>query len=73
MGDAVGVHDEAELAGLTAQQRDQVKGEILRQLQTSSEIRAIIDKEPRLLTRNKDINDVLKRVLAPFLARLRGS
>lgn len=73
MGDKVGVHDDTELEGLSRQQRAQIKQQILRQLQTSPEIRAIIQKTPRLLTSDSRINKILKRKLAPTLRRLKRS
>lgn len=72
MGDAVGVHDDAELAGLNPQQRDQLKQEVLRQLATNQQIRDIINRDPTILTSDSAINEVLKAAVAPTLQRLRG-
>jgi hypothetical protein len=71
MGDMVGVHDEAELQYLTPKQRADLKKEVLRQLQTSPQIRAIINKKPRMLTSDPDINAILKKKVSPILKKYR--
>jgi len=72
MGDAVGVHDERELAGLNPQQREQLKQEVLRQLANNPQVRDIINEEPTILTSDSRINDIVKQALAPTLQQLRG-
>jgi hypothetical protein len=71
MGDMVGVHAESELADLTPKQRERLRKEALRQLQASPQIRAIIKKKPEMLTRNSEINGILKRKLSPLLKAFR--
>jgi hypothetical protein len=71
MGNTVGAYEEKELEGLSSEQREQLKQEVLRLLHTSPEIRAIIDQQPRMLTRNSDINKILKRELQPTLDKLK--
>ena len=71
MGDTVGVHDEKELEGLSPQQRKELKQEVLRQLQTSPEIRAIINKDPKILTRDSRINKILRRKVPPNFNKLK--
>jgi hypothetical protein len=73
MGDAVGVHSDAELAGLNAEQREQVKQEVLQQLQNNQDIRTLINNNPRPLTRTPEINAILKRELRATIDRLRGN
>jgi hypothetical protein len=63
MGDMVGVFSEAELARLSPQEREQVKEEILKQLQNSPEIRTRISQQPKLLTRDDQIREILRREL----------
>jgi hypothetical protein len=71
MGDMVGVHTEEELKTLSPQQREQLKQQILDQLQTSPEIRKIINEDPQILTSDSRINEVLKRELRPFFDSLK--
>jgi hypothetical protein len=71
MGDMVGVHTDDELEGLTAKQRKQLKQEILKQLHNSPQIRAVIDKQPEILTRDSRINKIVKRKVRPTLDRLK--
>jgi len=73
MGDAVGVHSDAELAGLNAEQREQVKQEVLQQLQNNQDIRTLINNNPKPLTRTPEINAILKRELRATIDRLRGN
>jgi hypothetical protein len=69
MGDMVGVHTEAELEALSPQEREQLKREILEQLQNSPEIRARINEEPQLLTRDERICEILRRNLRDRLKK----
>jgi hypothetical protein len=71
MGDMVGVHDVEELKGLNDQDRELLKQHILQQLQTNPDIRAIIEKDPMILTRDEHINPILKRMARPLLDRLK--
>jgi hypothetical protein len=72
MGD-MGVHDEDELNDLTEDQRQQLRQEMLRQLQTSPEIRAIINENPQMLTGDSRINEILKRETGRMLAAFKKS
>jgi hypothetical protein len=71
MGDLVGVFEEEELKGLSDGQREQLKQEVVRLLQTSPEIRAIINENPGLLAREPDINEILQKKARPFLDQLK--
>jgi hypothetical protein len=61
MGDRVGVFTEAEVEDLSEQDREQLKQQILQQLQNNPDIRARINEEPRLLTRDDKIREILRR------------
>jgi len=61
MGDRFGVYTEAELQGLSAEEREQLQQQILQQLQNSPEIRTRINEMPELLTRDRKIRDLLRR------------
>jgi hypothetical protein len=63
MGDQLGVFDNNEVGNLTPQQREQQKQRILELLQNNPEIRAIINQDPRILTRDRAINGILRREL----------
>jgi hypothetical protein len=47
MGSGVGVHNPEDLGGLTAADRVELKKEIMRQLQHSSELAAMIGSDPQ--------------------------
>jgi hypothetical protein len=61
MGDLVGVYTPEELERLSDQEREQLQRQILQQLQNSPEIRARINEEPRLLTGDRRIREILRR------------
>jgi hypothetical protein len=63
MGDQLGVFSDDEVQGLSPQEREQQKRRILQLLETNPDIRAIIEEDPRILTRNSRINAILKREL----------
>jgi len=63
MGDQLGVFDDNEVQNLTPQQREQQKQRIQELLQNNPEIRAIINQDPRILTRDRAINAILRREL----------
>jgi len=56
MASGVGVHSPADLDGLTAADRVELKKEIMRQLQRSPEIAAMIGGNPQL---SADVNKVV--------------
>jgi argonaute-like protein implicated in RNA metabolism and viral defense len=72
MGSPVGLFTDEEIRsfGLSPEKIEQLKQEVLRQLNSNPEIRAIINKNPRLLTRDSEINAILRRETRPFLDRL---
>jgi hypothetical protein len=63
MGDAIGVFDDDEVKHLTPQQKEEQKRRVLELLQNNAEIRAIINQDPKILTRDSKINEIIRREL----------
>jgi hypothetical protein len=63
MGDLIGVFEDDEVKHLTPQQKEEQKRRVLELLQNNKEIRDIIAKKPKLLTRDSDINAIIRREL----------
>jgi hypothetical protein len=72
MGDMVGVHTKNEIKVLTSKDRAKLKARVVRELLGSKEIRAIIKKDPRVLTKDPRVRAILKRKLGPTFARLKN-
>ena len=72
MGSAVGLFTDEEIRsfGLSPEEIEQLKQEVLRQLHSNTEVRAIIDNRPQILTRDTEINTIMRRETRPFLDRL---
>jgi hypothetical protein len=71
MADQVGgVFDEAELQGLSEQDRDQLKQQVLQQLHNNLDIRARINEDPGLLTSDDRIREILGGVTEAEVAAL---
>jgi hypothetical protein len=72
MGNRVGVHSEKLVKALKPQTRAKLRAHVMRELLASKEIRAIIEKNPKILTRNAAIRRILKKKTTPTLRRLKG-
>jgi len=75
MGSSVGVHTNADVKGLSDEEKALLKEHVLHHLQSSEEIRRIIINKkgalPGFLKKNKEIQKILKRKARPFLNRLK--
>ena len=71
MGDLVGVHDDRELKGLSKRARDEIKKQVLKQLQSNAKIRRIINRNPTILTSTNSIHKELRSKLRPMIKRLK--
>jgi hypothetical protein len=63
MGTGEGTYTEDELKHLTPDKREELKREARHQLLTSEEIRAIINNNPELLTKDPAINNIMRKNL----------
>ena len=72
MGSPVGVYSEKELKALKPQARAKLKARVLREILTSNAIRAILKKNPKLLTKNAAVRKILKKNTTPTLKQLKG-
>ena len=71
MGFAVGVFDDSEMKGISEADKALLKQHVLQQIQTSPEILAIISENPKLLTENERIRNVLKGKAGELQRRLK--
>ena len=71
MGFAVGVFDDSEMEGISEADKALLKQHVLQQIQTSPEILAIISENPKLLTENERIRNVLKGKAGELQRRLK--
>ena len=71
MGFAVGVFDDCEMEGISEADKALLKQHVLQQIQTSPEILAIISENPKLLTENERIRNVLKGKAGELQRRLK--
>ena len=71
MGIAVGVFTNAEVKELTAREKKMLREHVIETIRTSAEIRRIISDNPRLLTRNPKIRNVLRTKTRKELTRLK--
>jgi len=71
MGFAVGVFDDSEMEGINETDKALLKQHVLQQIQTSPEILAIISENPKLLTENERIRNVLKGKAGELQRRLK--
>jgi len=67
MGNLVGLFTDNELENLSPEEHKKLKEEVIKQLQTSTEIRDRLIEDPRVLTRDEKIATILRRELAPRL------
>jgi len=72
MGNKVGVHSEKHVKALKPQARAKLRAHVIRELLASKQIRAIIKKNPKVLTKNAAIRKILKKKTTPTLRRLKG-
>lgn len=71
MGSTVGVFGDNEVEELTEQDKTMLKEHILHHIQTSPDIRRIISENPKLLTENEDIRNILRRKANKLRNRLK--
>jgi len=71
MGAAVGVLSKGQLKGLSKKDKAQLKEHVVHFIETSPEIRKIIDKNPKLVTKNPRIRAILRREAGPMLEQLK--
>jgi hypothetical protein len=71
MGSPVGTFSDDEVKDLSPADREKLKKLALRELAASRAIRSIIAKCPTLLTTDPSINKILRKKLAPKLAKLK--
>jgi hypothetical protein len=71
MGDMVGVFSDDEVKELNDKDRALLKQHILHHIQTSAEIRRIIDANPKLLTRDPGIRKTLRTKAGNLHKRLK--
>jgi len=71
MGFAVGVFDDNEMKGISEADKALLKQHVLQQIQTSPEVLAIISENPKLLTENERIRNVLKGKAGELQRRLK--
>jgi hypothetical protein len=69
MGSQVGVHD---VKGMKPAVRKELRAHVMRELFNSKEIRKIIEKNPKILTKVAAIRKILKDKTAPKLKQLKG-
>jgi hypothetical protein len=73
MGSPVGVFSNKEVKGLSKRDIALLKAHVLNHIQTSAEIRQILNRDPRLLrrlTKDPRINKILRREVAALKKRL---
>jgi hypothetical protein len=70
MGNGVGTFHHDEVKDLSPGDREELKRQTLQQLETSQEIRAIINSNPELLTKIPEINAILRKNLTPVWERM---
>ena len=73
MGFAVGVYDDSELEGLSQEDKMLLKRHVLQHIQTDPDILSIINDNPKLLTRNENIRNILKGKTGDLQRRLKRS
>ena len=71
MGFAVGVFDDNEMKGISEADKALLKQHVLQQIQTSPEVLAVISENPKLLTENERIRNVLKGKAGELQRRLK--
>ena len=71
MGFAVGVYDDSELEGLSQEDKMLLKRHVLQHIQTDPDILSIIADNPKLLTTNDDIRNILKGKTGELQRRLK--
>ena len=72
MGNLVGVHSQKHVKALKPQARAKLRAHVMREILASKEIRAIIKKNPKILTKHAAIRKILKKKTTPTLGRLKG-
>jgi hypothetical protein len=70
MGRSVGAFSEDEVKNLSPVDRRKLKREAIRLLQDSKEIRALMNSEPKLFTKIKDVKRILRKKLDPTRKRM---
>lgn len=72
MGSSVGVFNDHEVNDLTDADKRLLKEHILNHIQTSAEIRRIVEANPRILTENPEIREILREKAGTLQKRLSG-
>jgi hypothetical protein len=70
MGRSVGAFSEDEVKNLSPMDRRKLKRQAIRLLQDSKEIRALMNREPKLFTKIKDVKRILRKKLDPARKRM---
>ena len=70
MGRSVGAFSEDEVKNLSPMDRRKLKRQAIRLLQDSKEIRALMNREPKLFTKIKDVKRILRKKLDPTRKRM---
>jgi hypothetical protein len=70
MGSGVGTFREAEVKHLSASDRKELKRHTLQHLQNSKEIRALMKRNPKLFTKIKEVNTILRKKVNPVRKRM---
>jgi hypothetical protein len=71
MGNAVGVFSEEEVQELDVKEKALLKEHILHHIHTSAEIHRIISADPKLLTKNPRIREILRKKAGALHKRLK--
>jgi hypothetical protein len=73
MGRAVGIFREDEVKLLSRGDREKLKRQAIKQLQTSKELRALMKSDPKPFAKIPEANKILRKKLTPALKRMRKS
>jgi hypothetical protein len=71
MGGVVGVLSEKEVKGLSKKDRAMLRAHVVHHIQTSPEIREVIHKTPKLVTKHPRIRAILRREIGAMHRRLK--
>ena len=70
MGFFVGAFNEAEVKHLSASDRKKLRQHAIKHLQSSKEIRALMNSNPKLFTKIKEVRKILRKKVTPALKRM---
>jgi hypothetical protein len=70
MGKTVGVFRENEVKHLSRGDREKLKRQAIKQLQTSKEIRSLMKSNPKPFATIPEANKILRKKLTPVLKRM---